>query len=65
MGKPGLLRQMMCSSPGFFISPEGVWLSTALPHLSDANLHAAQYLSALRKAPDSRAFFTMVFPFLN
>ena len=65
MGKPGLLRQMMCSSPGFFILPEGSWLSAALSHLSDANLHAAQCLSALRKAPDSQAFSTMVFLFLN
>jgi len=56
---------MMCSSPGFFISPEGAWLSTALSHLSDANLHAVQCLSTLRKAPDPQAFSTMVFLFLN
>ena len=41
---------MMCSSPGFFISPEGAWLSAASSHLSDANLHAVQCLSTLRKA---------------
>ena len=60
-----MLHQMMCSSPGFFISPEGSWLSAASSHLSDANLHAVQCLSTLRKAPDSQAFSTMVFLFLN